>query len=936
MGVVVADEVRETEDNATSGPLPDDRGAGRFRILISICATFVAAVGVVAILGWALDLPVLASLGSGKIPVAPDTALMFVLYSGAILLRTYLPNSQVSYRAGLFLIAAGALIAAVLFVLSLLGIRLEAEHLGFTVVNKPGELQVGYMSPVTAFSFLLSSISYLLSLLSSSKRRQPANIAFWVACSVIVTGSTLVLAYLYGSPILYGTAFIPPAALTSMAFIALGTALLALSAPRARQSLQNLESTRRASYLFFMVFVVLALGIVIAGFMYFRNYESRHRTEIERQLSAIAELKGDELVHWRKERLMDAELFFKNPNFFGLVRNYMQRPDDTEVAARLGTWLQHVQSGHEYDRVFLLDASGRERMSASEAQPISRYLIQGAEEVLRTKKLTFADFYRNEYDGLVYLAILIPIFDERDRKPAVGTLVLRIDPEKYLYPFINRWPTPSKTAETLLVRREGDEALFLNELRFQKNAALNLRRPLAQNELPAAQAVLGRKGIMEGRDYRGVRVIADLRPVADSPWFLVSRMDISEVYGPMREILWMTIVLVLTLLIGAGAAFGMVWRQQLTQFYRMKCETTEALNESRERLGLLIEGVKDHAIIMLDPNGNVMSWNPGAERINGYSEEEIIGRNFSCFYPQEYIEQDKPVQELKEAVAKGRFEGEGWRVRKDGARFWADVVITALYDKDGLLRGFAKITRDVTERKRAEDRLNETLTDLQRSNKELEQFAYVASHDLQEPLRMVASYTQLLAERYENQLDDKAKKFIHYAVDGAVRMQLLINDLLVFSRIGTRGRPPEPVEAYAVLEEAKNNMKMNIDEAKAIITNDVLPEVRADASQLVQVFQNLIGNAVKFRGTDDPKIQISARDEGVEWLFSVNDNGIGMEQQYADKVFVIFQRLHTKEEYPGSGIGLAICKKIVERHGGRIWFESEPGKGTTFYFTIPK
>ncbi|MBI5075344.1 MAG: PAS domain S-box protein [Nitrospirae bacterium] len=368
----------------------------------------------------------------------------------------------------------------------------------------------------------------------------------------------------------------------------------------------------------------------------------------------------------------------------------------------------------------------------------------------------------------------------------------------------------------------------------------------------------------------------------------------------------------------------------------MKCETTEALNESRERLGLLIEGVKDHAIIMLDPNGNVMSWNPGAERINGYSEEEIIGRNFSCFYPQEYIEQDKPVQELKEAVAKGRFEGEGWRVRKDGARFWADVVITALYDKDGLLRGFAKITRDVTERKRAEDRLNETLTDLQRSNKELEQFAYVASHDLQEPLRMVASYTQLLAERYENQLDDKAKKFIHYAVDGAVRMQLLINDLLVFSRIGTRGRPPEPVEAYAVLEEAKNNMKMNIDEAKAIITNDVLPEVRADASQLVQVFQNLIGNAVKFRGTDDPKIQISARDEGVEWLFSVNDNGIGMEQQYADKVFVIFQRLHTKEEYPGSGIGLAICKKIVERHGGRIWFESEPGKGTTFYFTIPK
>jgi light-regulated signal transduction histidine kinase (bacteriophytochrome) len=275
-------------------------------------------------------------------------------------------------------------------------------------------------------------------------------------------------------------------------------------------------------------------------------------------------------------------------------------------------------------------------------------------------------------------------------------------------------------------------------------------------------------------------------------------------------------------------------------------------------------------------------------------------------------------------------------VRKDGARFWADVVITALYDKDGLLRGFAKITRDVTERKRAEDRLNETLTDLQRSNKELEQFAYVASHDLQEPLRMVASYTQLLAERYENQLDDKAKKFIRYAVDGAVRMQMLINDLLTFSRVGTRGKPPEQVDAHTVLGEAINNLKMNIDDTKAIITNDELPEVRADVSQLVLLFQNLIGNSMKFHGTETPRIHISAMDEGHEWLFSVKDNGIGIDPQYADKVFIIFQRLHTKEEYPGSGIGLAICKKIVERHGGRIWFESESGKGATFFFTIPK
>lgn len=255
----------------------------------------------------------------------------------------------------------------------------------------------------------------------------------------------------------------------------------------------------------------------------------------------------------------------------------------------------------------------------------------------------------------------------------------------------------------------------------------------------------------------------------------------------------------------------------------------------------------------------------------------------------------------------------------------------------------ANLQNEVVERKKAEELLRDqesklqvAITDLQRSNKELEQFAYVASHDLQEPLRMISSYTQLLAERYQDKLDEKANLFIHYAVDGAVRMQQLINDLLVFSRIGTKGKPLEPVDAHAALGKALGNLKMTIDEAKAIITNDKLPEVRGDASQLLQLFQNLIGNALKFRGEKYPHIHIATQDKGQEWLFSVKDNGIGIDPQFADKIFVIFQRLHTKEEYPGSGIGLAICKKIVERHGGRIWFESEPGKGATFYFTIHK
>ena len=239
-------------------------------------------------------------------------------------------------------------------------------------------------------------------------------------------------------------------------------------------------------------------------------------------------------------------------------------------------------------------------------------------------------------------------------------------------------------------------------------------------------------------------------------------------------------------------------------------------------------------------------------------------------------------------------------------------------------------------RERQQDKLKRALADLARSNRELEQFAYVASHDLQEPLRMVSSYTQLLADRYEEKLDDKARKYIAYAVDGAIRMQRLIGDLLTYSRVGTRGGPPAPTDAHAALGEALGNLAAAIAENHAIITNDDLPTVRADASQLVQVFQNLLGNAIKFHGPELPCIHVSAKAEDDEWVFSVKDNGIGIDPQYKEKMFVIFQRLHTRQEYAGTGIGLALCRRIIERHGGRIWFESAPGKGATFSFTLPK
>jgi light-regulated signal transduction histidine kinase (bacteriophytochrome) len=245
------------------------------------------------------------------------------------------------------------------------------------------------------------------------------------------------------------------------------------------------------------------------------------------------------------------------------------------------------------------------------------------------------------------------------------------------------------------------------------------------------------------------------------------------------------------------------------------------------------------------------------------------------------------------------------------------------------------IAHDITERKQMEVKLKQSMVKLERSNAELEQFSCVISHDLQEPLRMVKSYLQLLTRRYKGKLDDDADEFINYAVSGADRMSKLINGLLAYSRVGTKRKDFEPVDCDAIVDRTLFDLRVAIEENSAVVTHTPLPTVMADELQMGQLFQNLIGNAIKFHGEEPPRIHISAEHKENEWVFSVCDNGIGIDPQYAKRIFEIFQRLHRRREYSGTGIGLAICKKLVERHGGRIWVESELGKGSTFYFTIP-
>jgi PAS domain S-box-containing protein len=360
-----------------------------------------------------------------------------------------------------------------------------------------------------------------------------------------------------------------------------------------------------------------------------------------------------------------------------------------------------------------------------------------------------------------------------------------------------------------------------------------------------------------------------------------------------------------------------------------------ALRKSEEKYRDIIENAVE-GIYQTSPTGQYISANPAYARMLGYeSAEELMG-SITDIPKQLYVDQNERTELLRLLAEHGSVSGfEIQLYRKDRSIINLAVGARAVKGDKGNFVRLEGMVEDITARKHAEEELRRLNEDLLRSNSELEQFAYVASHDLQEPLRMVSSYTQLLAKRYEGKLDQDAHDFIHYAVDGANRMQRLIQDLLAYSRITTRGSTFVPLDLHEALGEAIANLQTAINESSAMVTNDELPTVNADSTQLVQVFQNLVGNAIKFRKEKEPpRIHVSAERAGSEWIISVRDNGIGIDPQYFNRLFTIFQRLNAKQEYPGTGIGLALCKRIVTRHGGKIWVRSTPGEGTTFRFTM--
>ena len=367
---------------------------------------------------------------------------------------------------------------------------------------------------------------------------------------------------------------------------------------------------------------------------------------------------------------------------------------------------------------------------------------------------------------------------------------------------------------------------------------------------------------------------------------------------------------------------------------RIKLENE--LVESEEKFKAIASSAQD-AIITIDNNGNISYWNKAAENIFGYSSQQGIGKDLHMLIAPEIYHPNfqKGMEEFK-LCGKGNAVGKTLELsalRSNNEEFPIELSLSAI--KLGEKWGAVGIIRDITERKEIEKSLNKRTEELERSNKDLEEFAYIASHDLQEPLRMITSYVQLLERRYKDKLDQDANDFIGYAVEGSTRMKSLINDLLVYSRVGTKGKEFTSTDINVILKKVLQNLQIALDENKVEISIGQMPKIMADDVQMIQLFQNLIGNAIKFKGDAPPIISVKCEEQNKEFIFSISDNGIGIEKEYYDRIFMIFQRLHTRDQYPGTGIGLAVCRKIVERHGGGIWLDSEFGKGTTFYFSIP-
>jgi PAS domain S-box-containing protein len=690
-------------------------GESRYRQVAFVCSILVLAIGGFALGGWITGNLALAGMLYDWVPMAPSTSLLFILFASAIILTSFFDESRHAAQVASITVSACGAIAVFFTSVSLMGIHSSLEHPGLKVTEIPGLPPKGHISPVTAACFVVAAAAFLLTRLSGTRGKSFSSASRWTSSLLMAANFTFFLAYLFGIPYLYGGSFIPPAAPTLTAFVLLGAALFADATASSPIFLMN-GSARNSTRLLFIVFLAVALGILTAGNLYYRQFQQRQRLEAERQLSAIADLKMSELVNWRKERLGDGEVLRGNPAFTGLIKRYVTDGGDRGAERELKGWLARIKSSYDYDRLAIVDNRCNLRLSVpANKEPLHTCTLDFATRVVRDGKTAIADFHRDSDRGSVHLSVVVPITDDGDSGAVLGVVIFYIDPARNLYPFIQKWPVPSGSGETLLVRREGNSALFLNRLRFDNSEPLTLRKPLSNHRLPAARAVLGDEGTMEGADYRNISVVAALRHVPDSPWFLVSKMDTTEVYAPVRERLWMVISLMGMLLVSAAAGVGLIWRQQSAAYYKGKLRVELDKRASEAKLEAALESMPD-AVFITDTEGRFLEFNKAFVtyyKFRSRGECPMTLGEFSALLDVHMDNGESAPPEKWPAFRALRGEtarnAEYCLRRKDTGETWIGRYSFApIRDEKGAIAGSVVVGRDITDQKKAEAALRES------------------------------------------------------------------------------------------------------------------------------------------------------------------------------------------------------------------------------------
>ena len=706
------------------------------------------------------------------------------------------------------------------------------------------------------------------------------------------------------------------------------------------------------------------LLLPVSGYWFHQREAAALQNEAHDDLQSIAKLKVGQIERWLAERAADARI--RSNGIIPLTTlQWLQNPNDELLHAALVAHCMRLRQSYHYSNVMLATPDGRLLLSMDpELMETEDEAARLARQAVTSGTVVLNDFFRCGRGERIYLDIAAPITNEDGA--AVAVVILRTDANEMLFPLVQHWPGVSQTAETVLARRDGDHALILNELRRSPEPPLTVRIPLSETTRTVVQAVLGQSGFCRGLDYRGRDVLGVILPIAGSPWFMLAKVDADEVFKELRYRTGVIALLVaLGILLAAGVGVMLHHRRQ-RHLLKDLLHAEIARRETGRKLDALLGNLTGMAFRCAnDPDWTMEFVSAGCERLTGHPPDAIRNNALvsyaSLIHPGD---RDRIWDRVQKALPDPTPYGLTYRIlHKSGEVRWVSETAVGVFDDSGALVAIEGYVQDITEARLAEEKLRlhrehlEELVavrtaDLEAVNRELEAFSYSVSHDLKSPLRSVDGFAGFLEEDYADKLDDEGRRLIRVIRDSAHEMAQLIDDLLTFSRLTHRELRVGPLDMEELARQAWERVQPDCAGREVDLRIAPLPEACGDTGTIREVLVNLLANAAKFtRGRETAVVEVGGFDtlpaEGLlppppepppadHAVFFVRDNGVGFDMAYRDKLFQVFQRLHNSRDYEGTGIGLALVRRIVQRHGGRVWANGEVDGGATFCFTLPK